>query len=282
MWQRVGLVEKAEEGSTLMSHKNISFETVGRGVGVLKINRPKALNALNSETLTELRGLLEDVARDDSVRVLVLTGEGEKAFIAGADISEMNDKSVSEGVSFSKLGHEVASLLEEMPKPTIAAVNGFALGGGAEMAMACDFIVASDRALFGQPEVGLGVIPGFGGTFRLIKFVGLPMAKDLIFSGRKIKADEAMRIGLVNRVHPAEGFLEKVIQEAEEISLNSVSAVAMAKKLMNEFSEASGLDYKIGSEAQEFGALFDSFDKKEGMSAFVEKRKPQFKGLSEF
>src|SRR5262249_55335667 len=154
------------------------LETVEPGIRVIKISRPRALNALNTETLHELKQALGEAADDPSVRVVVLTGDGDKAFIAGADIAEMKDKTVEEGVNFAQLGHEVTKLLELMPKPTLAAVNGFALGGGTEMAIACDFILASDKAVFGQPEVGLGIIPGFGGTIRLSKFVGMPVAKE--------------------------------------------------------------------------------------------------------
>jgi enoyl-CoA hydratase len=208
-----------------------------------------------------------------------LTGAGDKAFVAGADISEMSAKSASEGVSFAQLGHEVTKLLELMPKPTIAAVNGFALGGGTELAISCDLIVASEKAVFGQPEVALGVIPGFGATVRLAKFVGMPRAKELIFSGRRVKADEAMRIGLVIHDFSVEAFWSEVVKLAEQMSGHSASAIRQAKKLLNEFSETAGLNYKLDSEAMAFGNLFGSFDQREGMSAFLEKRKPQFKGV---
>jgi enoyl-CoA hydratase len=166
-----------------------------------------------------------------------------------------------------------------MPKPTIAAVNGFALGGGTEMAIACDFIVASEKAVFGQPEVGLGIIPGFGATLRLSKFVGLPVAKELIFSGRKIKADEAKNIGLVNHVYPVQDFMTHVLELAKSISTQSHAAVARAKQLLNEFSESTGLSFKLDAEALAFGRLFGSEDQLEGMNAFVDKRKPNFQGL---
>lgn len=262
-----------------MMFKNVLIENKDPGIRIVKINRPQALNALNTETLRELKAALKTAAEDKSVRVVVFTGEGEKSFIAGADISEMNGKNSSEGITFAQLGHEVTKLLELMPKVTIAAVNGFALGGGTEMAISCDFIYASDKAVFGQPEVCLGIIPGFGGTIRLAKFVGYPRAKELIFSGKKIKADEALRIGLVNAVYPAAELLTQTIETAKTISQNSLSAVVKAKKLLNEFSESSGLDYKLDAEAQEFGNLFGSHDQKEGMGAFVEKRKPKFQGL---
>lgn len=262
-----------------MSYENISLEKIEPGIAVLKINRPKALNALNSATLKELRACLSELASDHSVRVVVFTGEGEKAFIAGADISEMKDLSPEQGISFSIAGHEVAKLLETMPKPTIAAVNGFALGGGTEMAIACDFIYASEKAVFGQPEVGLGIIPGFGGCFRLARFVGMPRAKELIFSGRKIKSDEALRIGLCLEVLPAEGFLPAIIEKAKNISQQSANAVSKAKKLMVEFTESSGLHMKMDAEAHAFGRIMGSHDQREGMGAFMEKRKPAFDGL---
>jgi enoyl-CoA hydratase len=261
------------------TYKNVIIEHAEPGITIVKISRPQALNALNTETLNELKQILQDESRNDKTRVLVFTGAGDKAFIAGADISEMKDKTVGEGVSFAQLGHEVAKALELMPKPTIAAVNGFALGGGTEMAIACDFIVASEKAVFGQPEVGLGIIPGFGATLRLAKFVGLPLAKELIFTGRRIKADEAEKIGLVNHVYPQEGFLEKAIELARSISIHSFSAVSKAKLLINEFSEMTGLNSKIDGEATSFGRLFGSHDQREGMTAFLEKRKPAFEGL---
>jgi enoyl-CoA hydratase len=262
------------------AYENILIEKVEPGIAVVKINRPKALNALNGATLRELRLAFLAIAADESVRVLVLTGEGEKAFIAGADISEMKDLTPADGVLFSQLGHEVAKLLETMPKPAIAAVNGFALGGGTEMAIACDFIVASEKAVFGQPEVSLGIIPGFGGCFRLSRAVGLPRAKELIYSGRRVKADEALRIGLCSHVLPAEGFMPAVLEIAKGIAAQSASAIRKAKALMVEFSESQGLHQKIDGEAHAFGRLMGSFDQREGMGAFVEKRKASFEGLS--
>ncbi len=262
------------------SFENLLIDRADPGVAIVKINRPRALNALNSATLKDLRTALTELAGDKTARVVVLTGEGDKAFIAGADIAEMKDLSPGAGVSFSAVGHEVAKLLETMPKPTIAAVNGFALGGGTEMAVACDFIIASEKAVFGQPEVGLGIIPGFGGTFRLSRAIGLPAAKELIYSGRKVKADEAKAMGLCNHVLPAEGFLAAVIENhAKPIALQSASAVAKAKALMVEFTESHGLNTKIDAEAHAFGRLMTSHDQREGMGAFTEKRKPQFEGL---
>ena len=262
-----------------MKFENLTIETVDPGIRVVKIARAKALNALNTATLRELRAALVSASAEAEVRVVVLTGEGDKAFIAGADIVEMKDKSSGEAVEFAQLGHEVTKLLELMPKPTIAAVNGFALGGGTEMAIACDFILASEKAVFGQPEVGLGIIPGFGATLRLAKFVGLPRAKELIFSGRRLKSEEAKAIGLANEVYPADDFMAKVLELAAMISRNSHGAVARSKQLMNEFSESTGLNSKLDAEAHAFGRLFGSKDQREGMGAFVDKRKPNFEGL---
>ncbi|MFZ9595309.1 MAG: enoyl-CoA hydratase/isomerase family protein [Bdellovibrionia bacterium] len=262
-----------------MNYKHLILETIQPGIKIIKVSRQDSLNALNTDVLREMKTALTQEAEDPLTRVVILTGDGEKSFIAGADISEMAKKSVSESVEFAQLGHEVTKLLELMPKPTVAAVQGYALGGGTEMAISCDFIVASDRAVFGQPEVGLGIIPGFGGTIRLAKFVGLPKAKELIYSGRKIKADEALALGLVNHVYPASEFMKNVIELAQSISTQSFAAVAKAKQLMNEFSESTGLNFKLDAEAQAFSRLFGSPDQIEGMTAFSEKRKPNFKGL---
>ena len=279
MSRQAGWARRPEGDFTDMTPNHLIIERVEPGITVIKISRPKALNALNADVLHELKRTLAYEASHPSTRVVVITGDGDKAFVAGADISEMKDKVPSEGVQFAQLGHDVTKLLELMPKPTIAAVNGYALGGGTELAISCDFIVASEKAIFGQPEVGLGVIPGFGGTLRLSKFVGLPMAKELIFSGRRIKADEALALGLVNHIYPAQDFMTHVIELARSISQQSFSAVSKAKLLLNEFSETLGLNYKLDAEAQAFGRLFGSVDQKEGMSAFVEKRKPNFQGL---
>lgn len=262
-----------------MIAKNILRTYHEPGIVILKITRPKALNALNTEVLLELKALLIEESENLETRVLLLTGEGDKAFIAGADITEMQNMTPSDGIDFSRLGHDVTKLLELMPQPTIAVVQGYALGGGTEMALACDFILASHQAVFGQPEVKLGVIPGFGATFRLAKFVGLPRAKELIFTGQRIDANEALRIGLVNHIFPADTLLSEALQLAQTISMQSFSAVGRAKKLMNEFSESIGLNFKLDAEAQAFGQLFNSVDQKEGMCAFVEKRKPHFQGL---
>lgn len=262
-----------------MTPKPIIIESLDHGISIIKVNRPTALNALNTEVLQELKIALIQEADNTATRVVILTGSGEKSFIAGADITEMQSKSAGEGIEFAQLGHEVTKLLELMPKPTLAAVNGYALGGGTELAISCDFVLASDRAVFGQPEVGLGIIPGFGGTLRLSKLVGIAKAKELIFTGRKIKADEAFTLGLVNHVYPAHEFMDRVLEMARTISRQSFPAVALAKQLLNEFSESHGLNFKLDAEAQAFGRLFGTPDQSEGMTAFVEKRKPLFQGL---
>jgi enoyl-CoA hydratase len=254
-------------------------ERMDPGVLWLRISRPAVLNALNTATLVALEKRLHEISKDESIRVLVLSGAGDKAFVAGADIAEMQNKTPSEGVAFAQLGHSVARLLETMGKPTLAAVNGYALGGGTELALACDFIVASERAQFGQPEVGIGIIPGFGATFRLAKFVGIPRAKELIFTGRRVMASEALSLGLVNAVYPVAEFEDKVRELAVQIAKQSASAVGRSKQLINELGELSGLNAKVDAEAHAFGMLFGSPDQREGMGAFVEKRKPAFAGL---
>jgi enoyl-CoA hydratase len=267
----------------LPNYENLTF-TVENGVATITFNRPKALNALNQATLKELRSALlfaehHAAGREGNptIDVVILTGAGEKSFVAGADILEMKDKSVDEGDEFARFGQGVTRAIELLPQPVIAAVNGFALGGGCEFALACDFIIASDNAVFGQPEVALGIIPGFGGSVRLAKFVGLPRARELIYSGRKIKADEALRIGLVNEVVPLAGLLARAQAIAQEIRKNSPLAVARSKKLMNQVLHLS-LDQGLREEAIQFGSLFGSHDQREGMTAFAEKRKAAFKG----
>jgi enoyl-CoA hydratase len=246
-------------------------------VAVVTIDRQEALNALNRETLSELRDRLRELAVDTDVRVLVLTGAGERAFAAGADINEMSDMSVLEGHAWGTLGHECTRLLESMPKPTIAAVNGFALGGGCELALACDIRYASEQAKFGQPEINLAVIPGWGGTQRLARAVGPALAKDLILTGRTIDALEALRIGLVSAVYPADELMEKTLAAGAALAEKSPVALSAAKDAANRALQGdlgSGLSY----EAILFAALFATEDQKEGMAAFIEKREPKFQG----
>jgi enoyl-CoA hydratase len=235
------------------------------------------LNALNGETLTELRDRLREVALDTDARTIVLTGAGEKAFAAGADITEMTEMSVLEAHGWGMLGHECGRLLESMPKPTIAAVNGFALGGGCELALACDIRYASENAKFGQPEINLSVIPGWGGTQRLARAVGAGLAKDMILTGRTIDAAEALRIGLVSAVYPAAELLDRVLETAAGLAKKSPVALSAAKDAANRALQGdlgAGLSY----EAILFAALFATEDQLEGMRAFAEKREPDFKG----
>jgi enoyl-CoA hydratase len=244
-------------------------------VAVLTVDRQDALNALDVATLTDLRDRLREVAADDDVRAVILTGAGEKAFVAGADIKYMSGLDVDEAKAWGALGHEAGSLLETMPKPTIAAVNGFALGGGCELALACDIRYASSRAKLGQPEVNLGIIPGWGGTQRLARVCGLGVAKELIFTGRVVDAEEALRVGLVNGVH--DPVLEKAQETASLLAAKSPIGLRVMKELAN---RALGGDHEANLEAEGelFGELFSSDDAKEGMTAFVEKREPVFRG----
>ncbi|HZO63232.1 MAG TPA: enoyl-CoA hydratase-related protein [Gaiellaceae bacterium] len=247
------------------------------GVAVVTIDRAEALNALDRETLTALRDRLREVATDSTVRAVVLTGAGEKAFAAGADIREMTEMGVLEAHAWGSLGHECGRLLESMPKPTLAAVNGFALGGGCELALACDLRYAAENAKFGQPEINLAVIPGWGGTQRLARAVGAGLAKDLILTGRTIDAAEALRIGLVSAVHPAGELLDRVLETAAGLAKKSPVALSAAKDAANRALQGdlgSGLAY----EAILFAALFSTEDQTEGMTAFSEKREPDFSG----
>jgi enoyl-CoA hydratase len=242
------------------------------------INRPAKLNALNEQVLRDLEraALMLGPGGDQSgARVVVITGAGGKAFVAGADIAAMIDMTVLQGRAFSELGHRVFDAFERLPMPVIAAVDGFALGGGLELAMACDVIYASDASRFGQPEVGLGVIPGFGGTQRLPRLVGPAKARELIFTGEIIRADEALRIGLVQAVFPKDDFMTAVKKRAGLVVAQAPLAVSQAKRAIDR-----GLDLPLERgcelEQQAFGVLFATEDRREGMSAFVEKRKPVF------
>jgi enoyl-CoA hydratase len=244
-------------------------------VAVVTIDRQDALNALNVETLTELRDRLRELESDESVRAVVVTGAGEKAFVAGADIKYMSGLDPEQAKAWGALGHEAGRLLETMPKPTIAAINGFALGGGCELALACDIRYASPTAKLGQPEINLGIVPGWGGTQRLARVCGIGVAKELIFSGRTIDAGEALRVGLVNAV--ADPVLDRALETARELASKSTVALGLAKRLCN---LALGVDHSgsLDTEAESFGELFASEDAREGLTAFVEKRAPQFVG----
>ena len=233
------------------------------------------MNALDRPTLEELRDRLLELRDDDAARVVVLTGAGEKAFVAGADIKYMSGLGVEEAKEWGGLGHACGQVLETMPKPTIAAINGFALGGGCELALACDLRYAASTAKLGQPEINLGIIPGWGGTQRLARVCGLGVAKDLILTGRVVDAEQALRIGLVNGVH--DPVLDKAREVARLVSSKGPLALAAAKRALNHALQGDHVD-NLQREANEFGALFESEDAKEGMTAFGEKRSPDFKG----
>lgn len=250
---------------------NVLLEKKGN-IAVATINRPKALNALNSQVLEDLNELVDLVAADEEIRALVLTGCGEKAFVAGADIAEMSTLDKAGGEAFGKKGNDVFRKLETLPIPTIAAVNGFALGGGCELSMSCDIRICADTAVFGQPEAGLGITPGFGGTQRLARLVGPGMAKQMIYSAKNIKADEALRIGLVNAVYPLEELMPAAEKLAATIAKNAPIAVRACKKAINDGLDAKMEDALVIEEGL-FGSCFGTEDQKEGMSAFLEKRK---------
>jgi enoyl-CoA hydratase len=244
-------------------------------VAIVTIDRQEAMNALDMATLTELRDRLLDLSDDEAVRVVILTGAGEKAFVAGADIKYMSGLDVDQAKEWGALGHEAGRLLETMPKPTIAAINGFALGGGCELAVACDIRYAGSGAKLGQPEVNLGIIPGWGGTQRIARLCGLGVAKELIFTGRIVDAGEALRIGLVNAVH------DPVLNKAREVGALLASKSPIALRLMKKLgNRALGGDHgaNLDAEGETFGELFSSEDAKEGLTAFVEKRTPKFVG----
>jgi len=244
-------------------------------VALVTVDRRDAMNALDVATLSELRDRLRELADDESVRAVILTGAGEKAFVAGADIKYMSGLDVEAAKAWGALGHEAGRLLETMPKPTIAAINGFALGGGCELALACDIRYAATTAKLGQPEVNLGIIPGWGGTQRLARVCGVGVAKELIFTGRLVAADEALRIGLVNGVH--DPVLEKARETAVLLAAKSPIALRAMKELANRALGGMHED-NLAAEAGAFGELFSTADAKEGLTAFVEKRDAVFRG----
>lgn len=241
-------------------------------IGVLTIERPKALNALNSEVLTELEEVIDSISVD-TTRCLIVTGAGDKAFVAGADIGEMSNLTKAEGKAFGEKGNAVFRKLEKLPIPVIAAVNGFALGGGCELSLSCDIRIASENALFAQPETGLGITPGFGGTQRLARTIGIGKAKELLYTCGKVKADEALKLGLVNAVYPAEQLMDECLKLAGKIARNAPIAVRACKKAVNDGMQVD-IDSAIAIEAEQFGGCFESEDQKNAMAAFCEKRKP--------
>ena len=240
-------------------------------VGIVTINRPKALNALNSEVLKEIEAAFDAIDLD-ATRAVILTGAGEKSFVAGADIGEMSTLTKEEGEAFGKTGNDVFRKIETFPIPVIAAVNGFALGGGCEISMSCDIRLCSDNAVFGQPEVGLGITPGFGGTQRLARLVGAGKAKEMIYTAFNIKADEAYRIGLVNAVYPQAELMDAAKKMAAKIAKNAPIAVRACKKAINEGLDAD-MDQAIVIEEKAFGSCFETEDQKAGMEAFLNKTK---------
>ena len=257
-----------------MEYQFLKTGTLREGVALLTINSPATLNALNSTLLAELDDFVMSLDPAE-VRLLVITGEG-KAFVAGADISEMAHLSEAEGLAFGQRGSRVFKKIEDLPFPVIAAINGFALGGGCELAMACDIRIASKKARFGQPEVGLGIIPGFSGTYRLPKLVGQGVAKELIYTGKMIDADEALRIGLVNSVVVHEELMDAVNLTVDQILKNAPLAVSFAKSCINENYDLD-VDESIELENRYFSKCFATADQKEGMDAFLNKRKAEFK-----
>lgn len=259
-----------------MSYENILLEQREPGIYLLTLNRPKALNALSPATVKDIDAAIDVVAGDRAARVLLLTGAGDKAFVAGADIVAMREMSAIEGKDFAAATMRVFRRLELLAVPVIALVNGYALGGGCELAMSCDFMLASEKAVFGQPEVNLGVSPGFGGSQRLPRLVGRAMALELLTTGRQVKADEAQRIGLVNQVYAAEELLEKGLEMARLIATKAPQAVRLTKELVQRGQDLD-LDNACLLESQVFGLTFSTADKAEGMAAFLERRPPIFK-----
>jgi enoyl-CoA hydratase len=259
-----------------MTYESILFQ-FDQGIATITFNRPKALNALNQALLAELSRALDDIAADENIRVLILTGAGEKAFVAGADITELATYTALQAKSFSRAGHAVIAKLQELPIAVIAAVNGFALGGGSEIALACDFIYAADNARFGLPEINLGLIPGFGGTQRLPRLVGANRAKELIFTGKMISAAEAVQIGLVNKVVPSAALMDEVLKTARDIAAKGRVALRAVKQAVNH-----GLNTDLATgcsiETDAFALTLASPDAKEGTTAFLEKRQAVFTG----
>ena len=254
----------------------VSCEVQDR-VAVLTIDRPKALNALNPEVLNDLKAAFEGIDQSE-VRCVILTGAGDKSFVAGADIASMSTMTKAEGEAFGRLGNDVFLMVENFPLPVIAAVNGFALGGGNELAMSCDIRLASENALFGQPEVGLGITPGFGGTQRLARLVGVGMAKQLVYSATNIKADEALRIGLVNAVYAPDQLMDAARKLAGKIASNAPIAVRNCKRAINEGIELP-IAEAVQVEERLFGACFETHDQVEGMSCFLSREKPKPKAV---
>ncbi len=276
MSRPAGSARAGRDGNDV-AFENLTVDTSAGAVATVTINRPKALNALNHMTIAELVMAVDDLDVDDTVRVVILTGAGEKAFVAGADITEMAPMGPSQAATFAGMGAALGGAIEASRKVWIAAVNGFALGGGCELALACDFVYAAKTARFGQPEVNLGVIPGFGGTQRLMRRVGIAKAKEIVFTGDMVGADEALRIGLVDAVAEPPELLARAKATADKIAAKGPLAIAAAKRVMHA-GQSMALADACAAEAQAFALLFDSADQKEGMKAFTEKRPAKFEG----
>ncbi|MGB9676935.1 MAG: enoyl-CoA hydratase/isomerase family protein [Candidatus Bathyarchaeales archaeon] len=259
-----------------MAYQYIIYEK-SEGIATITLNRPEALNAFSKEVIEEVLNAIEDVKADENVRVVILTGAGEKAFSAGADIKAMKGMNALKARELSLMGEKLCLALENLEKPVIAAINGYALGGGLEVAMACDIRIASENARMGQTEINIGLIPGWGGTQRLTRLVGATKAKELIFTGKMIDAKTAEQIGLVNMVIPQSNFRETVRQFALELAQKAPVALKIAKALINKGAETS-LDVALALEREGFGVVASTEDLQEGVSAFTEKRKPMFKG----
>lgn len=257
-----------------MQYNNLKY-TTDNHIGIITISRPKALNALNTELLLELKEAVKTVSLDENIHVLIITGDG-KAFVAGADITEMKDFDSIKGLKYGELGSSVFRDVQKLKIPSIAAVNGFALGGGCELAMCCDIRIASENAKFGQPEVGLGITPGFSGCVRLARLAGVAKARELIYTADIISATEAEKIGLVNRVVPADQLMGSAMEMAQKIASKAQIAVRYSKIAINKGFETD-IDTAIAFENQVFALCFSTNDQKEGMTAFVEKRTPDFK-----
>jgi enoyl-CoA hydratase len=259
-----------------MAYDNIIFN-VEDGIALITFNRPKALNALSADLLQELSDALDEIAKNEDIRILILTGAGEKSFVAGADITELAKFNALQGKNFAEKGQSIINKLQELPIPVIAAVNGFALGGGTEIALACDFIYASENAMFGQPEINLGLIPGFGGTQRLPRLIGKNMAKEMILTGKMIPVDEAKMMGLVNKVCTQEALMDEVMKTAKTIVSKGKVSIRAAKEAINNGMNV-GLATGCTIEIDAFALCMASEDAKEGTAAFLEKRKADFKG----
>ncbi|MDY6851780.1 MAG: enoyl-CoA hydratase-related protein [Thermodesulfobacteriota bacterium] len=259
-----------------MSYSYMLFE-IKDDIALVTFNRPDALNALSSDLIKEFSDILDKIRVDENISAVVLTGAGDKAFVAGADIKAMQNHNPLEARNFSALGQKAVLKLEELPQPVIAAINGFALGGGCEIAMGCDFIYASEKARFSQPEINLGIIPGFGGTQRLSRLVGKSRAKELCLTGEMIGAQEALAIGLINKVFAPDKLMEEAMKTAQVIASKSRVAVRAVKRLVDRGVQVE-LRTGLALETESFGAVRSSGDAQEGLAAFVEKRKPVFKG----